>query len=187
MPVKNTKRRTNDGLEGVITGLTEEEKKVLEDAGIGGGGSYTVKPKLVKSDSTGNGGSWNPSWVGAVPAANTAYEIGKTFQVSYSYRWDAITVQPNQLFIPTAATNVVSMNNNTLKFGDVVLILSSTSSTLRTSVSSGNKYIVTASNYMNYTVIKAGTTGDTITLPSSIGSANLNYQIYALEVNKTEA
>ena len=26
MPVKNTKRRTNDGLEGVITGLTEEEK-----------------------------------------------------------------------------------------------------------------------------------------------------------------
>lgn len=30
MPVKNIKRRTNDGLEGTITGLTEEEKEVLQ-------------------------------------------------------------------------------------------------------------------------------------------------------------
>ena len=36
MPVKNTKRRTNDGLEGVITGLTEEEKKILNEAISGG-------------------------------------------------------------------------------------------------------------------------------------------------------
>ena len=36
MPVKNTKRRTNDGLEGVITGLTEEEKNILNSAISGG-------------------------------------------------------------------------------------------------------------------------------------------------------
>lgn len=36
MPVKNTKRRTNDGLEGVITGLTEEEKDILNSAISGG-------------------------------------------------------------------------------------------------------------------------------------------------------
>ena len=36
MPVKNIKRRTNDGLEGVITGLTEEEKKILNEAVSGG-------------------------------------------------------------------------------------------------------------------------------------------------------
>lgn len=187
MPVKNTKRRTNDGLEGVIAGLTEEEKKVLEDAGIGGGGSYTANPKLVKSDSTGNGGSYSPSWVGAKPIANKAYEVGQTFQTSYSYRWDPIAVQPNQIFIPTGATDVVSIANNTLKFGDVVLMLSECSSILKMSVSSDNKYTVEARNYLNYTVIKAGTTGDTITLPSSMGSASLNYQIYTLEVNKTEA
>lgn len=35
MPVKNIKRRTNDMFEGAITGLTEEEKKVLDEAGIG--------------------------------------------------------------------------------------------------------------------------------------------------------
>lgn len=38
MPVKNKNRQSNSGYEGVITGLNDEEKKVLEDAGIGGGG-----------------------------------------------------------------------------------------------------------------------------------------------------
>lgn len=37
MPVKNKNRQSNSGYEGVITGLNDEEKKVLEDAGIGGG------------------------------------------------------------------------------------------------------------------------------------------------------
>lgn len=37
MPVKNKNRQTNSGYEGVITGLNDKEKKVLEDAGIGGG------------------------------------------------------------------------------------------------------------------------------------------------------
>lgn len=39
MPVKNKNRQSNSGYEGVITGLNDEEKKVLEDAGIGGGGT----------------------------------------------------------------------------------------------------------------------------------------------------
>ena len=154
---------------------------------VGGGGSYTVNPKLVKSDTWGNGGSYNPSWVGAKPKANTAYEVGQTFQVVYAYRWNAIATQANQILIPTGASDVVSIANNTLKFGDVVLMLSECSSSLRTSVSSDNRYTVEARNYLNYTVIKAGTTGDTITLPSSMGSASLGYQIYTLEVNKVEA
>ena len=154
---------------------------------VGGGGSYNVNPKLVKSDSWGNGGAYNPSWVGAKPRANTAYEVGQTFQVFYSYRWNAIETQANQILIPIGATNVVSIANNTLKFGDVILMLSECSSSLRTSVSSDNRYTVEARNYLDYTVIKAGTTGDTITLPSSMGSAELNYQIYTLEVKKTEA
>ena len=34
MPVKNVKRKTNDGLQGTIVGLTEEEKQALNEAGI---------------------------------------------------------------------------------------------------------------------------------------------------------
>ena len=154
---------------------------------VGGGGSYKAEVKIAKSDTWGNGGAYAPSWNGAKPIANTAYEVGETFQVFYAYRWNAIAVQPNQIFIPVGATNVVSSANNTLKFGDVTLVLNGCSSSLRTSVSSDNKYTVEAKNYLSYTVIKAGTTGDTISLPSSMGSANLNYQIYTLEVKKTEA
>lgn len=43
MPVKNKNRQSNSGYEGVITGLNDEEKKVLEDAGIGGGSSILRK------------------------------------------------------------------------------------------------------------------------------------------------
>lgn len=32
MPVKNVKRRTNDGFEGTITGLTEEEKEIISSS-----------------------------------------------------------------------------------------------------------------------------------------------------------
>ena len=46
MPVKNKNRQSNSGYEGVITGLNDEEKKVLEDAGIGGGGGKSVPPTL---------------------------------------------------------------------------------------------------------------------------------------------
>lgn len=41
MPVKNRRLPTNDQYLGEITGLTEKEKKVLEEAGIGGGGDST--------------------------------------------------------------------------------------------------------------------------------------------------
>lgn len=42
MPVKNKNRQSNSGYEGVITGLNDEEKKVLEDAGIGGGSGEEI-------------------------------------------------------------------------------------------------------------------------------------------------
>lgn len=49
MPVKNVKRKTNDGLQGTIVGLTEEEKQVLNEAGIGG-----VSPCLNLMDLSGD-------------------------------------------------------------------------------------------------------------------------------------
>ena len=52
MPVKNKNRQSNSGYEGVITGLNDEEKKVLEDAGIGGGDSiFDITPYLTSETS----------------------------------------------------------------------------------------------------------------------------------------
>ena len=50
MPVKNKNRQTNSGYEGVITGLNDKEKKVLEDAGIGGGKSVPPTLNLLNSE-----------------------------------------------------------------------------------------------------------------------------------------
>lgn len=38
MPIKNRRTPSNDSFLGEITGINEREKKILEDAGIGGGG-----------------------------------------------------------------------------------------------------------------------------------------------------
>lgn len=50
MPVKNKNRQSNSGYEGVITGLNDEEKKVLEDAGIGGS-VFDITPYLTSNTS----------------------------------------------------------------------------------------------------------------------------------------
>lgn len=53
MPVKNKNRQSNSGYEGVITGLNDEEKKVLEDAGIGGGGQIIdLNEQMDPNDNT---------------------------------------------------------------------------------------------------------------------------------------
>ena len=50
MPVKNKNRQSNSGYEGVITGLNDEEKKVLEDAGIGGFKKVSINPSNMTWD-----------------------------------------------------------------------------------------------------------------------------------------
>lgn len=109
MPVKNTKRRTNDGLEGVITGLTEEEKKVLEDAGIGGGTAVEANPQeeatqqleKIKIDNIayniaagGSGGEENYNIEVTDVVLKSAY-----FAISTDVKWvDGAGLQPNSAY-----------------------------------------------------------------------------------------
>lgn len=150
---------------------------------VGGGGRYNAQVTLTKCDTWGNGGSYVPNWTGIAPRPNTAYEVGQRFCLFNQYSWDGIKVEPNQIFIPITVTNAVSSANQTLQFGEVTLILDHVDTTVNMSVRDG-KYIVGSRNYAYYTVIKAGTTGDTITLPSGLGSSNLNYAIYTLGITK---
>lgn len=50
MPVKNIKRKTNDGLQGIIVGLTDEEKQALIKDGVG----KSVPPCLNLIDTSGS-------------------------------------------------------------------------------------------------------------------------------------
>lgn len=150
---------------------------------VGGGGSYKAEVKFTKCDTWGNGGGYVPNWTGIAPKPNTAYEVGQRFCLFGQYRWNEITVEPNQIFIPIGVGGAVSSANQTLQFGEVMLLLDYVSTPINMSVRD-NKYTVGARIYAYYTVIKAGTTGDSIPLPSSIGSSDLNYAIYTLGITK---
>lgn len=182
MPVKNTKRRTNDGLEGVITGLTEEEKKVLEDAGIGGGGggNYNVEVKGVRSDSI-TDGSYSNYWG---LQANTAYEIGDIVSYSKSKRCSPKKLNSNQILVPVKLRASIADNKKTLKFGDVILVLTYVEIKGSFARSSDNSYQLFTDTTLSYTVIKAGTTGSDVALNSSGVDEICQCMVYTLGVTK---
>ena len=156
------------------------------EVGGGGGGSYNVNPKIAKSDSTSNGSYVGPNWSGSRPGANVSYEVGRAFNVYFSKQYAGIQAEDNQIFIPLSASETVSSEHQIMTLGDVTLLLTQVGVNSRVR-KSGNQYYMTTYNYLTYTVIKAGTTGDTITLPSNFGSQTMSYAIYTLEANKATA
>lgn len=181
MPVKNTKRRTNDGLEGVITGLTEEEKKVLEDAGIGGGsGNYNIEVQRIRSDSI-TDGSYSNSWN---LQANTAYEVGDIVEYYKSKRCNPKKLDSNQILVPVKLRASVANNKKTLKFGDVILVLTNAEIKGSFAASSNNEYQLFTDTTLTYTVIKAGTTGSDVALDSSGIDEICQYMVCTLGVTK---
>lgn len=122
MPVKNTKRRTNDGLEGVITGLTKEEKKALEDAGIGGGTAVEANPQeeatqqleKIKIDNIayniGGGGSGGGENYNVV-VQRTAQERAHKFGVAL--RWDGSSgLKANTAYEVGDQVTIIANTNN---------------------------------------------------------------------------
>lgn len=183
MPVKNTKRRTNDGLEGVITGLTEEEKKVLEDAGIGGGSSgggiaITNFEEKLKTNGVSNL-SWNTYDSHPHLEPNTSYNVGDCFVLDYSPTFGTETLNENQFIVPESITIVPENFISSLKFGDVILGLSALSAYPNYVTSDNKTFELKGFGYMYFTVIKAGTTGASITLPRA-PKTYLKYGIYTI-------
>lgn len=150
---------------------------------VGGGGSYTVKPKIANSNGTSNGSNSTPNWSGSRPGANASYEVGRAFTVFYRKDYSGIQIEDNQILIPLSTSGTVSEDLQSMTLGNVTLLLTGIGVDTRVR-KSGNQYYITTNNYLKYTVIKAGTTGDTITLPSYFGSQSCSYVIYTLEVNK---
>ena len=156
------------------------------EVGGGGGGSYTVNPKITKSNITSDGSNTRPNWSGSRPGANVSYEVGRAFTVYFSKDYSGIQVENNQILIPLSTSGTVSDDNQIMTLGNVTLLLTEIGVDTRVR-KTGNQYYITTNNYLKYTVIKAGTTGDTITLPTHFGSQGVSYAVYTLEVNKVTA
>ena len=60
MPVKNVKRQTNGGFEGVITGLNDKEKEIISKS-IGGGGEGLSKPWFSSNEYIGIQSKFDPT------------------------------------------------------------------------------------------------------------------------------
>lgn len=110
---------------------------------------------------------------------NTSYNVGDCFVLDYSTAFGSETLNENQIIVPESITIVPEKFISSLKFGDVVLSLSALSA-YPTYITSDNKtFELKGSCYMYFTVIKAGTTGASTTLPRA-PKTYLKYGIYTI-------
>ena len=135
--------------------------------GTSGGGNIAVTSVEATANYKNNN---TPVWNGGHALnANTSYQVGDQVEVRYTASFDGISFSPNKIIIPYDFSSSVSSERNKLQFGDVILVLTD----FNTSVSSyfsnitNDGYQFQTENLLTYTVVKAGTTGDNVTLPST--------------------
>ena len=138
-------------------------------AGGGSGGSgFIVKNITTQAPSTGV--KTDLGWAsGRELKANTEYAVGDQVQIKYFKSFGSWSVNPNSIAIPIAASKQVPYGNEKLMFGSVVLVCTNVSNSFTTTKSNDNTFKVSVSNYLTYTVVRAGTTGTNLTVPTSIG------------------
>ena len=136
-------------------------------AGGGSGGSGLIV-KSITTNSSSSGFKNNLGWVsGRELKANTSYEVGAQVQIKYTKSFGSWTVNTNSIAIPIVSHKQASASNQRLVFGDVILVCTNADYSITTTKSNDN-FNVAVFNLLTYTVIKAGTTGTNLEVPSSI-------------------
>ena len=129
----------------------------------GGSGNYNIEVQRIRSDSI-TDGSYSNSWN---LQANTAYEVGDIVKYYKSKRCSQKQLKSNEMLVPIKLRASAADDKKTLKFGDVILILTNVEIKGSFAASSNNQYQLFTDTTYTYTVIKAGTTGSDVTLNSS--------------------
>ena len=170
-----------------LVSASNPDGDITKELGGGGGGSSKITITATKSDWSGDGQTPHASWsteTGRALKPNTAYEIGDTVSASFFKEFNDRTVNSNQILVPGSVAISIGNNNYTLKYGDVVLALTNANTRLNVRPSrSGIADSITANCYLTYTVIKAGTTGTDVSLPSGGWGAIYSYNIYTIEAS----
>ena len=151
----------------------------------GGGGTYNVNATRSSSDYTREGNNYDQKWSDVGVQPNTAYEVGRNFDVTFTTDFKDYTVKSNEILVASNAHQNISKANYTLTFGDVVLALTSTKTTMVVGKYVGTTtYRIRVYNYLTYTVIKAGTTGPNTEIPASGWESEYTRTIYAFNVTQ---
>lgn len=156
-----------------------------EVGGSGGGGSYNVSVTAATENLTTQGNLSSAQWYRFNPLnKNTAYEVGDNVVVEYSKVFNQITINKDQILVPVGYRSNIEDENKTLKYGDVVLVLTEVGNIMNYQPKGDQNFIPVISNLLTYTVVKAGTTGANIDLPSSGWGGAISYMIYTLVATK---
>ena len=171
-----------------LVSASNPDGDITKELGGGGGGSSKITITATKSDWTGSGQTPHAKWSSYTDRAlkpNTAYEIGDTVSAEFVKEFNEEGVNSNQILVPADTAISISSNHYTLKYGDVVLALTNADTRLnvRPSRYRDGYYSVSTNCYLTYTVIKAGTTGDNISLSSSGWDCIYSYNIYTIEAS----
>ena len=119
--------------------------------------------------------------------ANTAYEVGDQVEMHVKADFGNKQVGSNQILVPINSS--LSFSDTKMQFGDVTIVLTdknSSTSTYSETIQDQNYRFVTDA-YPIFTVVKAGTTGDNVSLYGKKVSATITQLIYTLGVTKAEA
>ena len=155
------------------------------EVGGSGGGSGGGNIVVTSAQNTSNyKNNVTPRWNGGhALQANTQYEVGAQVQVYYNAMFDDKRIGSNQILIPYSISPSISADRNRLQFGDVVLVLTDVTASVSSYYSNitNQEYRFQIENYLTYTIVKAGTTGNDITLPSTGFSATARYLVCTIE------
>lgn len=153
-----------------------------------GGGGEGSKIAVIATDSNWTTSGSEPSayWSrtsGRALKPNTAYEVGDNVTVEFQKSFNTQYLQENQIIVPCSSKNSLAYRNYTLKYGDVVLVLTNSNINLQCSSSDNKIYHVGADAFLTYSVVKAGTTGADVSLPSGGWNCAYSYTIYTLGIS----
>ena len=171
--------------------LKVEDGKIASIDGYELGGSGGSKKLGVNVTITGGedevDGDSRPGWISPNDLKpNTAYAVGDQVMadLTRSFETKAKTLESNQIFVPTNVYNNFDLSNKKLQSGDVRLILTDVTSDVDVA-RSGQKYWVNVRFYLTYSVVQAGTTGNSFNFSWNGWKVKSDWEIYTLELTNS--
>lgn len=156
---------------------------------IAAGGNYSVKVEKIESDFSGSGGGNSAYWEShdsnRMILPNTHYDVGFTTAFCFKKKFNTQKLEPNQFIVPVGGYHTLGFLQRIKQYGEVVLQVTSIEPEYNV-INETDMCYIEATYHYTYTVITAGTTGDTVQLPSYPASPYLSYEVVTLGIAKAQ-
>ena len=154
---------------------------------IASGGDYSVKVEKIESNFSGSGGGnsayWESNDSNKIIQPNTHYDVGFTTAFCYKKKFNTKKLEPNQFIVPVGGYHTLGFLQRIKQYGEVVLQVTSIEPEYNI-INEPDMCYIEATYHYTYTVTTAGTTGDTVQLPSYPASPYISYEVVTLAIAK---